>query len=269
MTGSRDTQADAARLGVAQGTQRGSGGASAVIWHDVECGRYSEDLALWLRLSLEYVPKGESLLDVGAGTGRVSIPLARAGHRVVALDREPELLAELEVRAAGLPVRTICADAREFSSPERFALIIVPMQTIQLFGGMRGRDAFLRRARAHLRDGGVVAVTLAAPEDFEEFVWQEGDTAPLPDIGQFAGVDYFSQPTAVRRDGNSFVLERRRDTVAADGTRTTSEDRIALEILAVADIHESARRAGLRPLAVLDIPPTLEHIASQVVVLGA
>jgi precorrin-6B methylase 2 len=68
---------------------------STVVWHDVECGSYVEDLPLWRSLAAEY---GDPVLDVGAGTGRVTLDLARAGYRVTALDRDPELLAALERR---------------------------------------------------------------------------------------------------------------------------------------------------------------------------
>jgi SAM-dependent methyltransferase len=44
------------------------------------------------------------VLDVGAGTGRVALALAADGHEVVALDREPDLLAALRERAGDLPV---------------------------------------------------------------------------------------------------------------------------------------------------------------------
>jgi SAM-dependent methyltransferase len=54
-----------------------------VIWHDVECGAYAEDLFLWRSLAAEH---GDPVLDVGAGTGRVALDLARHGHRVTALD---------------------------------------------------------------------------------------------------------------------------------------------------------------------------------------
>jgi SAM-dependent methyltransferase len=43
---------------------------------------------------------GGSVLDIGAGTGRVSIPLARSGHPVTALERSPEMVAALRQEAA-------------------------------------------------------------------------------------------------------------------------------------------------------------------------
>src|SRR5271166_6390245 len=111
------------------------------VWHDLECADYDADLPLWRALAAE---TGGPVLDVGAGTGRVALALARQGIEVVALDRSAALLDALSVRAAGLPVRTLTADAREFSMAQRFALIIVPMQTLQLLEGRAGRVAFLR-----------------------------------------------------------------------------------------------------------------------------
>jgi len=47
----------------------------AVVWHDLECGGYRVDLQAWLELAER---AGGPVLDVGAGTGRVSLALARA-----------------------------------------------------------------------------------------------------------------------------------------------------------------------------------------------
>src|SRR6185436_807784 len=105
--------------------------SSLVVWHDVECGRYEADLPLWRELA---EAAGGLVLDVGAGTGRVALDLARHGFAVTALDREPDLLAALGARAAaaGLRVETVTADAQDFALGRRFALIAVPMQTVQL-----------------------------------------------------------------------------------------------------------------------------------------
>ncbi len=43
------------------------------------------------------------MLDVGAGTGRVTLDLARQGHRVTALDRDAELVDVLAGALRGLP----------------------------------------------------------------------------------------------------------------------------------------------------------------------
>jgi 16S rRNA A1518/A1519 N6-dimethyltransferase RsmA/KsgA/DIM1 with predicted DNA glycosylase/AP lyase activity len=88
-----------------------------VIWHDVECGNYLEDLPLWRALAAE---TGGPILDVGAGAGRVTLDLAARGVEVVALDIDAELLEALAERAAGLgaQVETAVADARSFDLGE-------------------------------------------------------------------------------------------------------------------------------------------------------
>src|SRR3954453_4937033 len=121
------------------------------LWHDLECADYREDLPLWRALAAE---AGGPVLDVGAGTGRVTLAPAARGVPVVALDVEAALLAALARRALGLPVDSVVADARRFDLGRRCALVLVPMQTLQLLEGPAGRGAFLRRALAHLRPGG-------------------------------------------------------------------------------------------------------------------
>jgi SAM-dependent methyltransferase len=235
---------------------------SAVVWHDLECGAYREDLPLWLRLASE---SGGPVLDVGAGTGRVTLELARAGHRVVALDRDPDLLDELARRAGGLPVTGVVHDAREFDLGRRFPLILVPMQTVQLLGGAEGRLAFLRCAHRHLLPEG--RLVLAIAERFDIFTVADGDPGPLPDIQELEGTVYSSLPTAVRRDGDTVVLERIRERVDVAGTREVSHDVIALDRLSAAELTTEAELAGLRAGEPIEIPPTFDHVGSRVVVL--
>jgi SAM-dependent methyltransferase len=53
-------------------------------------------------------------VDLGAGFGMHSLPLARGGHRVIALDTSSLLLQTLKTQAAGLPIQTVEADLLDF-----------------------------------------------------------------------------------------------------------------------------------------------------------
>ena len=247
---------------------------SAVIWHDVECASYVEDLPLWRSLAASH---GDPVLDVGAGTGRVTLDLARAGYRVVALDRDPELIAALELRvgrnfsmdavSSQAPVTTVVADARNFDLGERFPLAIVPMQTVQLLGGPEGRADFLRSAHRHLTPGGVLAIAIAEVLDLYEVV--DGMPMPLPDVREEEGIVYSSQPTAVRADRGGFVLERRRETVGLSGELTVEENVIRLDRLTVRGLEREGAAAGFTRGGRASVPATEDYSGSEVVILRA
>ena len=205
--------------------------------------------------------------DVGAGTGRVAIALARDGHAVTALDQDPRLLAALGSRAGHLPVRTVHADARDFSVAGRYALCLVPMQTIQLLGGPAERVRCLSRIRTHLQPGGLAA--LAISEALEPFDPGPDIRLPLPDQRELDGVVYSSQPTAVRAGTGGFVLERRREIVERDGVHRTAEDRIELAALRADELEREGERAGLHPRGRRTIPATNDYVGSTVVMFGA
>lgn len=78
-----------------------------------ECDFLEEELAL---------PKGAAILDVGCGTGRHSIELARRGYRMTGLDLSEGMLeqARRAAAAAGVTVEWIHADATRFDLPARF-----------------------------------------------------------------------------------------------------------------------------------------------------
>jgi SAM-dependent methyltransferase len=235
----------------------------AVVWHDIECGAYRADLPLWRELAETY---GSPILDVGAGTGRVTLDLAQAGWELTAIDRDPRLLDELARRAEGLPVITAAADAREFDLARQFALILVPMQTVQLLGGSSGRHRFLSRARAHLRPGGLLAV--AVTERFDIYAPGPGQPELLPDVGRRGATVYASRPTAVRPAGNAVVLERRREMITGDGRSVVEPDMIRVDRLSADQLERQAEACDLNPVARRTIGATENHVGSVVVILG-
>jgi SAM-dependent methyltransferase len=229
------------------------------LWHDLECGAYEEDLPLWRTLARE---AGGTVLDVGAGTGRVSLDLAARGVALVALDVDAALLAALEHRAAGLRVETVVADAREMDLGRRFALVLVPMQTLQLLGGPSGRAAFLRRARDHLEPGGLLAAALADAVDcFDE----EHDMPPPPDVFEIAGVRYASQLLTVVDEGGRAAIHRRRDVAG----REPIEHVVRLDRVTADEVAAEAAGLGFVAEPHLSIPETEEYLGSTVVVLRA
>jgi len=232
---------------------------TSVTWHDLECGGYVEDLPLWQELAEER-PAGP-ILDVGAGTGRVTLELARAGHEVVALDVDEELLAELTKRAEGLPVRTVVGDARDFELGERFSLVLAPMQTVQL---LEGRHAdFVRCAAAHLAPGGLVAAAIA------DLTPYEGEFQPMPDMGEREGWVFSSQPLAIRARDDGMAIERLREIVSPAGVRTSAVDVVVLAPTQPDELEAAGRAAGLRVLPRREAPETDYYVGSTVVVLGA
>jgi SAM-dependent methyltransferase len=233
-----------------------------VVWHDVECGAYAEDLPLWRDLATIH---GGPVLDVGAGTGRVTLHLAARGYEVVALDRSPALLAALRERATGLPVQTVAADARDFDlSGRRFGLILVPMQTVQLLGGPEGRAAFLRCAAIALAPGGLLAIAIAdALETFDEVRC----LPPMPDIREIDGIVYASRPVSVHEEPDGAVIRRIRETVDTTGHRTVEEDLIRLDHVDPATLEAEGAAAGFRVDRARAIPETDDYVGSTVVML--
>ena len=226
---------------------------SVVIWHDLECGAYTADLPLWDELA-----GGGTVLDVGAGTGRVALRLARGGCSVTALDRDPILLSVLADRAAeaGLEIRTVVADAADFDAGEGFDLVAVPMQTIQLLPRRAGFFACARRA---VRPGGLVALAIAA--DLEPF---DGTQLPEPDVAESAGRRFVSQPTAVRVVPGGTQIERLRHVIPPG---TTEHNIILLAAVTAAQLADEGAAAGLVPEGVRSIAPTFDHVGSEVVML--
>ena len=237
--------------------------AEEAIWHDVECGGYEVDISVWIDLGSRH---GGPVLDVGAGTGRVAIPLARGGMDVTALDVDPSLLSVLRERSEedGLSVKTVCADARSWRAPSGFSLVIVPMQTIQLFGGSEGRRRFLSAASENLLSGGLVAVAVAdmTPGDA---------TVPAsfpPDVVSVGESVYASRPVCVSRAGSTMVIERERVRTVGGSEAGRSSYLLEIDDVDASEVERDARTVGLERAGRLSIPADGPYLGAEVVLLG-
>jgi SAM-dependent methyltransferase len=233
---------------------------TSVTWHDVECGVYAADLVLWEELAADADP----ILELGCGTGRVSLHLARRGHRVVGMDIDEELLTAFAERARGLNATPVRADARRFELPTRFPLVLAPMQLLQLFREPGERVSCLRSVAAHLRPGGRAALAIVdgAPED------DAGGGAPLlPDTREIDGWVFSSLPLEATVGSGDIVVRRLRQTVSPAGRLSDELDEVRLALLPPQALEGEAVEAGLFPAGRRTVPATEDHYGSTVVLL--
>jgi uncharacterized protein (DUF849 family) len=106
------------------------------------------------------VPAGAAVLDLGAGVGRIAHPLAALGHRVVAVDDSPDMLALIRP-----PVVPVLSGIEDLRLAERFGGVLLASHLVSR-PGARHRRRLLAAAAAHLVADGVLVAQWHAPEWF-------------------------------------------------------------------------------------------------------
>jgi len=112
---------------------------------------------------------GSPVLEIGCGTGRVLIPVARAGVRIVGLDASASMLAEcrhhLEKEPADVRARVELTqgDMRTFSLAQKFTLATIPFRPFQHLLTITDQLACLENIRRHLVPGGRLILDLFNP----------------------------------------------------------------------------------------------------------
>lgn len=236
--------------------------SEAAIWHDLECGAYAADLPLWMQLAERH---GDPILELGCGTGRVALHLARRGHRVLAVDHDHELILELAERARDLPVEPLCVDALDLAITEPVALALAPMQFIQLLRSSESRVRCLRRVAAALHPGGLLAVALLGQHPP---LPAAGAPPPLPDVREVDGWIYSSQPTVlVGMMAGQIILRRQRQVVSPAGELREETNMIQLVWVDAGELYEEGEAAGLSPVGGYRVDATADHVGSIVILL--
>lgn len=237
-------------------------------FHDAECAGYRADLPLWIALA---DTAGGRVLDLGAGTGRVAIELAAYGFDVTASDLDGDLLDELQRRAAarGVTVSTMradmCALPADLSGP---ALVIVPMQTVQLLGGPAPRRAFFEGLYAATPRNCELA--LAIVPEVEPF---DGRGAPelllAPDIASIDGFRFESVPRAVLQEAPELPISmhRRRTVRLRDGSLEARPEDVVITLdgIDAATLVREGAATGWAHGETVRMPETDEHAGGVVV----
>jgi ubiquinone/menaquinone biosynthesis C-methylase UbiE len=121
------------------------------------------DVAFWRNLALA---AGGPVLELGCGTGRISIPLGRARVPLVGIDRSAKMLARARtrVRRGRLTdqVRLIQGDIRFLPFPRQFALVMAPYGILQSLLREADLAATLAEVRRVLDPGAMFGMELVA-----------------------------------------------------------------------------------------------------------
>jgi ubiquinone/menaquinone biosynthesis C-methylase UbiE len=122
------------------------------------------DVPFWRNLAVQ---AAGPVLELGCGTGRVSLPLGRAGVRLVGIDRSEQMLAKARTRIRRARVtgriQLIRADIRytPFAGP-KFSMVMAPYGILQSLLRERDLTATLQEVRRVLEPGGTFGIELVA-----------------------------------------------------------------------------------------------------------
>jgi SAM-dependent methyltransferase len=152
---------------------------SAPAYYRMLFDRRQHDLPFYLGLAAE---AGGAVLEYGIGTGRVALPLARAGFSVTGIDCSADMLASLAAQAEAEPadvrtrLRWHLGDARALRLAERFALVSCPFNGLAHHLGPAELAAFLASVQRHLAPAGVFACDVLEPDP----ILLRGESSTIP-----------------------------------------------------------------------------------------
>jgi len=191
------------------------------------------------------------VLELGCGTGRVTLPLARAGVSLVGVDRSAPMLARAEIQARRLPVgrrpRLVRADIRELPFAEgSFALALAPYGILQSLTRDRDLRATLAAVARVVEPGGTFGVDLVPDvpnwREYHNKVQMQGR----------AGASHLTLIESVRQDRRRRLTTFEQCYVERCGGRTREHRfELTFRTLSVPQMTQVLRRAGFTATAVL------------------
>jgi SAM-dependent methyltransferase len=207
-------------------------------FYDLLHDGYRDDLGFYRGLAEDH---GGPVLELGAGSGRVTVALARTGVDVVAVEPSAAMRARGATRLAAGDLATRVAwvdgDMRTLALGRTFPLVVAPFHALMHLTTLDDQDAALRAARAHVADGGAFATDVYVPRFAADGVVRvEPDWAGLEgDLSTWQHVDPVAQ---------TVVTEHRLDRVGADGLVRRRAVRLHQRYYQRFELERALRAAG-------------------------
>jgi SAM-dependent methyltransferase len=120
------------------------------------------DLPFWLSLAER---EAGPVIEWGAGTGRIAVPLGDAGHHMTAVEVSAEMVERGKEKSQS--VDWIVGDMRDVNLERRYGLAVCAFNSFLCLQSIDDALAFLRNAHEHLVPGGVLGIEVSAfsPEE--------------------------------------------------------------------------------------------------------
>ena len=217
-----------------------------------------DDGAFWLAMA--ETAHGGPLLEIGCGTGRILLPLARAGHEVTGLDLSGPMIERCRAKLAAEPpdvagrVRLHAADMTAFDLGQRFAMVISPFGGFHHLRSVDQQFACLERCRAHLSPRGVLVLDLLNPDPVPVSCLQEEQAAgeATADVVDWTGgrrirswIDVVGYHPALQSNECEMTYE----IVETDGRTRRITQEFSLRYVFRYELEHLLARAGFRLVA--------------------
>jgi SAM-dependent methyltransferase len=102
-------------------------------------------------------------LELGIGTGRIALPLARRGVRVAGIDLSRAMVARLRAKRGSESIHVAIGDFATTTVEGAFSVVYLVFNTIMNLPTQDEQVACFRNAAAHLRPGGCFVVEVGVP----------------------------------------------------------------------------------------------------------
>lgn len=117
---------------------------------------------------------GNDILELGCGTGRIAIPLAKAGYKVTGIEYEQEMIDILQQKQyPESNLKVYCGDARTFQLDQKFDVILLSCNFINHFINSNDLLMILMNSKKHLKGNGFIIIDCSAP-DFTSMIENNG-----------------------------------------------------------------------------------------------
>lgn len=235
--------------------------AAIARWYDLQHDAFEDDLRFYEEVASG---AGPDILEIGCGTGRLTVALARMGRSVTGVDASAAMLARCQARLSAEPaavqrrVTLAHADARALGGvvPRPHSLALIPLNTLAHFTTLDDRLVVLSQVRERLVPGGslVLDVDLHGPRRLLELpghLWLDDVWMIEPQDADRGAVQVAHLFTAFPLPGGDGLLVTHfYDAQAADGTVRRTIARMPMALLTCGEVELTLRQAGFAVEAV-------------------